>query len=89
MKQKQLFEHHAFYFFELLMLLAGFLLIIIFSYSVIIQFMILMFVLMSYITLGFIHHHINHDLRAKIVLEYVLISSLILVAFLFLNSSRL
>ncbi len=61
----------------------------IFSGDVALQFMMLIFVLMSYIVLGFIHHQLNHDLKGKIVIEYILISSIILVAFLFFNIGRL
>jgi hypothetical protein len=53
------------------------------------QFIILVFVLTSYIVIGFLHHHLNHELKSKIVIEYVLISSLILSAFLFFNAGRI
>lgn len=89
MKEKKIFSHHAFYFFETLMILTGIFFMLVVSYSIILQFLVLVFLLLSYIVLGFIHHFINHDLRAKIVLEYILISALILVSFLFFNSGRL
>lgn len=89
MKEKKLFEHHAYYLFELLILMIGFAAMVVFSSNLIFQFVILIFILVTYMAMGFIHHHFNHDLRAKIVLEYVLISSLVLGAFLFLNAGRL
>ncbi len=60
-----------------------------FQENVSLQFMILVFVLMSYIVIGFMHHQEDRDLRNKIVIEYILISSLILAAFLFFNAGRI
>ncbi len=87
--KKFLLHHHRWYLLEVVFLLFGFFLVYLFSYDVSLQFMLLVFILLSYITTGFIHHFIHHDLKAKVVLEYVLISLLILSAFVLLNSSRL
>lgn len=89
MEENKIFEHQAYYLFELLVLIVGFIMIAVLSFSIIAQFVTLIFVLMTYICMGFLHHHFNHDLRAKIVLEYVLISVLVMGAFLFLNAGRL
>lgn len=84
-----IFDHHGYYFIELLVLLLGIFLMFLFHTDVGLQFLILAFILFSYMTLGLVHHHINHTLKLKIVLEYVLISALILVAFIMLNIGRI
>jgi len=89
MKERNISEHNIYYFVELLVLLFGFFLIILFSFNITLQFMVLTLLLMSYISLGFIHHHLNHTFSSKIVIEYTLVSTLILAGFLFLNISRL
>lgn len=86
---RKLLGHHAYYLFELIMLLVGFIVLAVFSFAVTIQLLILIFIVVFYMTFGFVHHFINHDLHPKIVLEYVLISALVLGAFLFLNAGRL
>jgi len=88
-KEHKMFEHNAYYLFLSLVLLLGFALMLVFSFNLAIQFVILLFVLLTYMGMGLMHHYFNHDLHAKIVLEYVLISTLILTAFLFLNAGRL
>ena len=88
MKENSFFEHHTYYFIELFMLLFGFFMMFAFSYNTTLQFMILMLTLFSYITIGFIHHRVKHTFSSKIVLEYILISSLILAGFIFLNSGK-
>lgn len=60
-----------------------------FQENVALQFMILVFILFSYIVIGFIHHQLHHDLKSKIIVEYILISSVILSAFLFFNAGRI
>lgn len=85
----KLATHHAYYIGELLLFVFGGLLMFFFSYDLVLQFFILTFLLLSYITVGLIHHHLHHDLRGAIVVEYILISSLILGGFLFFNAGRL
>lgn len=82
-------KHSTYYFIEFLILALGFILIINLSFDVTLQFIILIFTLFSYIILGFIHHHTNHTFSSKIVIEYILISSLILAGFMFLNIGRI
>jgi Na+/H+ antiporter NhaC len=89
MKDKDLFHHHTFYFVELVILLIGFFLMVLFSYDLTLQFIILTSVLIFYVVMGFLHHKQNHYFNAKIMIEYVLISGIILAAFLFLNISRI
>lgn len=89
MERNSFFEHHTYYFVELFMLLFGFSMIFVFSYNLVMQFMILMLTLFSYITFGVIHHRVKHTFSSKIMLEYILISSLILVGFIFLNFGKI
>jgi hypothetical protein len=88
MKNKFL-RHHPYYVLEALYLVIGFCAVFIFSYSATLQLMVLILVIICYVGLGFLHHQIHHDLKPKIVLEYVLISLLVLGAFLLINSTRL
>lgn len=87
--KKQKFHHNAYYFYQFLIFLLGFFFMYLFSQNVALQFMMLVFVLLSYIVLGFIHHQLHHDLKGKIVVEYILISSLVIAAFLFFNAGRI
>lgn len=89
MKDKDLFHHHTFYFVELIVLLIGFFLMVLFSYDITLQFMILVLMLLFYIVMGFLHHKVNHYFNARIMVEYVLVSAVVLAAFLFLNFPRL
>lgn len=83
------FHHNAYYFYQFLVFLLGFCFMYIFRDAVALQFMMLVFVLLSYIVLGFLHHQLNHDLKEKIVIEYILISSIVLASFLFFNAGRI
>lgn len=89
MENTKFIEHHTYYFAELLMLLAGFFMMFIYSYDVSLQIILLMLTLFSYISLGFVHHKIKHTFSQKIVLEYILISALILAGFIFLNFGKI
>lgn len=85
----KILEHWVYYIAELVVIMIGFYLMMIMSYSVILQFIVLALTLGFYITISIIHHMLNHYITSKIVIEYVLMSSLILTTFLFLNSARL
>lgn len=88
MQQEKLIHHTLYYFLELLVLLLGFFLISLYP-NWIIKFSLLGVVLLIYMLLGFVHHKIHHDLKAKIVIEYTLISIIILVGFVLVNSGRI
>lgn len=81
--------HQAYYFFELAVLVAGFYIIFLLSYSFYLQAASLVLVLIFYTTLGILHHILHHDLYPKIVIEYVLVSLMILAVFVFLNTSKI
>lgn len=46
-------------------------------------------VVLLYCIMGLVHHKIDHDMHPKIVLEYILISILVVSVFIFLKSSIL
>lgn len=81
--------HQLYYVIELLVLLAGFFIIFLLSYSFRLQALALVIILAAYTVLGIIHHKVHHALRAKIVVEYVLVSLVIWAVFLFLNIGKL
>ena len=81
--------HQLYYFFELLVLIAGFYIIFLLSSSFYLQAGALVLVLIFYTVLGILHHEIHHALKRKIVIEYVLVSLVILAVFIFLNNHKL
>ena len=83
------YRHFTYYFLEFGVLLVGFVLISAFAYNIYIQVLFLGLTLISYIMLGVIHHEIHHSMKIKIMVEYLLVSLIILAAFVFLNSTRL
>ncbi len=81
--------HHSFYyFFELLILLTGFAAVS-FASSFHTQLIILFLLLASYTGIGILHHRLHHTVKAKIVIEYILISAIIFATFLFLNTNKI
>lgn len=74
---------------ELAILLLGYALIVVFSFDFAVQIMFLVITLLFYITFGLLRHQAEHDLKLQVVIEYILISGLILIAFIFLNNSRI
>lgn len=87
--ERKIFTHNKYYFFELFVLLFGFFLMSFVSYSIYLELATLTMTLIGYIILGLVHHFANHDLKRKIMIEYVLVGSIIFTAFIFLNASRL
>lgn len=83
------YRHFTYYFLEFGVLLVGFVLISAFAYNIYLQVLFLGLTLISYIMLGVIHHEIHHSMKIKIMVEYLLVSLIILAAFVFLNSTRL
>ena len=86
---KSLSKHLPFYIIEILILGGGFALLLNIDINIQGQVVILSGMLMIYIMLGLIHHKINNDIKGRIVLEYILMSGLILALFLFLNITRI
>lgn len=76
---------HIGYYISLIAILAfGFLLVFLSSPNRNLQMMTVVLTTLFYIFWGIIHHVINHDLHAKIVVEYVLIGGLGLTIVLFI-----
>jgi len=79
----------TYYAIELLILILGGSLILFFSFDFAIQIMLLVITLLFYITFGLLRHQAEHDLDTRVVIEYILISAIILASFIFLNITRL
>lgn len=74
---KQKMHEHLWYYSSLLVVLFLGVIFIIFSNTNIkAQLSITVLVTFFYVLWGIIHHHLDHDLTAKIVVEYVLIGTL-------------
>ena len=87
--KKMGFTHKTYYISESVLLLVGFLAAAYFSSQIKMQIAFISTTLVGYIVLGVIHHKTHHNLKIKIVVEYLLVALLVASAFLFLNSSRL
>jgi hypothetical protein len=79
--------HQVYYLLELLALLLGFF-IIFFLTNFYLQIFAMVVLLSLYTAIGLIHQKIHHQLKRKIMVEYILVSAVVLTAFLFLNISK-
>ncbi|MBP6913627.1 MAG: hypothetical protein KBC00_03390 [Candidatus Levybacteria bacterium] len=79
-------KHNSYYIFETFLLGIGFFAIYIYSPHVVIETLLIAFLLVCYSGMGILHHYKEHDIHAKIVLEYILISCLVLSIFMLLKS---
>lgn len=77
--------HINYYFIETLILGLGFFIVFMLS-SFQQQIIGLILVTMLYGIMGFTHHYLHHDMNKKIMLEYIIISILVLSLFIFLKS---
>lgn len=82
-------SHLIFYIVETVIIIGILGVILTLGFSIWTELMLLAGMLTSYIVLGLIHHRIHQDVKGRIVLEYILISALLLAAFLFVNMHRL
>lgn len=82
-------SHGRYYSTELLVLLSGFFIITLLNGYFLLQLGMLCAILLLYCLLGFYHHHLHHDLKLKIVVEYISVSIVILAAFIFINIGTL
>ncbi len=81
-------NHISYYIIESIILGLGF--FIVYSLSTInLQIMGIVTVVLIYSVMGLVHHKIDHDMHPKIVLEYIIISVLVVSIFVFLKSSSL
>lgn len=81
MKEK---NHLAYYFLLSAVLIGGLILVFSASQDRAMQMLLVLGMAFSYVVIGVIHHLINHDLVAKIVIEYVLVASLGIAAAFFI-----
>ncbi|HVT01325.1 MAG TPA: hypothetical protein VHE53_03790 [Patescibacteria group bacterium] len=81
--------HSLYYVIELIVLLSGFFSVYMLSFNFQLQEITLAIVLVFYALIGIFHHKLHHDLRRKIVIEYILISVLIFVCFLFISTGKI
>lgn len=79
----------TYYAIELVILVLGYALILFFSFDFSVQMMFMVIILLFYITFGLLRHQAERDLKTKVVIEYILISSIIFASFIFLNFTRL
>ena len=77
-------KHHLYYFFLVLVLISGFISLMGSSHNKPLQMIIVSTTALFYAILGIMHHFADHDLSIKIVVEYMLISTLGVMLFAFL-----
>ncbi len=82
-------NHTLLYFFEFALIAGGFAFLLAVKLPLYTQSWVLALILVSYMILGLFHHGKDHDINAKVVLEYILVSALIFALFVFLNIQRL
>lgn len=78
-------KHSLHYIFLSAILFLGFGSFLMVSYDRLLQEKIAYLIAFSYFSWGMIHHFLKDDLHLKIVIEYLLISSLVLVVLLSIN----
>ncbi|MBI4098091.1 MAG: hypothetical protein HY426_03550 [Candidatus Levybacteria bacterium] len=77
-------NHLMYYLFLTGALVGGLILVVTFSPNKSVQMLIVVGISFLYFLIGIMHHLINHDLVAKIVIEYVLIACLGIAAAFFI-----
>ena len=83
---KNLKKHYLYYVLLALILLCGLLLFVSFSSQPQTQMIIVLLTSFFYVGFALFHHFLNHDLSAKVVVEYVLIAALgVSVVFFYLT----
>lgn len=85
------YKKHLLYYFSLIgILLVGAYFSLQFSYDKRIQMSILTITAFLYAAIGILHHYLHHDISTKIVIEYILMSSLaIAIAAFFIRGAFL
>ncbi len=78
-------NHINYYIIETCILGLGFFVVYSFE-SVNAQMIGLVGVVILYMVMGLVHHYLDHDMHIKIMLEYIIISTLIISLFIFLKS---
>lgn len=81
--------HINYYILETFLLGIGFFFIYSFLTSYALQAEALGTLLLAYVIMGVSHHTLEHDIKIKVVVEYILISILVFVIFTFLKTGTL
>ncbi len=81
---KKFKKHFAYYFSLLCILLLGLILTFLASPDIKLQSIVILITIFFYMLWGIIHHLINHELTAKIVVEYVLVGVLAIAILFFM-----
>lgn len=85
--KKEIRKHFEYYISMIVILLFGTVLAYLTIDQKQLQFLIIMLTIFFYVAWGLLHHYINHDMTAKIVIEYVLVGSLGMSILFFLSRS--
>lgn len=80
--------HLNYYLIEALVLGFGFFIVYLLD-SFAHQIAVVLIVVVIYISMGLLHHHLHHDIHKRIVLEYIIISILVISLFIFLKSGAI
>lgn len=78
-------EHIVHYFIILGIVISAIGMVVFFSFDKSIQFWIVVGFSVSYGIYSILHHYLKHDLTIKIVIEYILITLLVIAAFIFIK----
>lgn len=82
-------NHSILYILEFILIGGGFSYLLATSLPIYTQLFVLALILIIYLGIGLSHHNKHHDIKLKVVLEYMLISALVFSLFVFLNISKL
>ena len=83
-------RHHVnLYLIEFVIIGGGFALLLSLSLPFYSQLLIIALMLVLYSAVGLLHHKTHRNITSKVVLEYTLVSVLILTLFVFLNIAKL
>lgn len=69
-------KHITYYFLLILLMLVGLLSVIFAAGNSKLQMLILLLITFAYVVVGILHHYAEHDITAKVVIEYILIGCL-------------
>lgn len=82
-------KHLNYYIIETFILGFGFFVLYAFSFPLKYQAFFVLGLVIIYSSMGIIHHRLMHDIHPRIVLEYILISLLVLAIFIFFKSGTI
>ena len=81
--KKKFLKHIKYYIALLIMQIIGFFIILVFSGNHDLQIAIIIISTIGYVTWAILHQHLEHNLTAKIVIEYVLFGAFGIIVSLF------